>query len=374
MLATIFHIQLRITVGALVVLLYMSTFFPTPRRDDHANTRLVYPTNITIYIRDEVNEHDSTFRTNLLQRFGTGRLNYHVHGVMAACDNNSCNAQETVTTDHYSSASTSPCLAVSKHASPTSYCDHATLRCSYPRCKTVITGDEYCKLTMFDVRHYYSHNANDHHQIYLPLGPRYDSWEALQLIKQSPDFVNKPPSSRRFAFNAIFTLQTNLGREILANRLSKVKTHNGNNNSLPIYTAFSRRWSAIDEVKNVDANKLNPQSYMEVVLDSIFTISPAGHNAECFRLHEAVEAGSIPVLIKEDLYSSSGDCVEPLHHWQDAPIIVLNSWDEVSLMVDVLLGHGIEWLDQMQQDLREWYDGHMRKVVREFEDYLMEAT
>ena len=372
MLTRIFHIQLRITVGALVVLSYMSVLFSTPRQDDHANSRVLFPNNITIYIHDDDNENDSIFRTNALQRFGTGRLNYHVHGVIDECDNNSCNAQENIATDDYSSASTSPCLAVSKNFSPTAYCDHATLRCRYPRCKTMIEADEYCKFTMFDVRHYYSHNDTEPHKIYLPLGPRLDSWSALQLMAKSPDFVMKPPSSRRFAFNAIFTLETGRGRSILASHLGNTKNHYGNN-SLPIYTAFSKRWTPWNAVKRVDENKLNPQTYMEVVLDSIFTLSPAGHNPECFRLHEAVEAGSIPVLIKEDLYSSSGDCVEPLHHWQDAPIIVLNSWDEVSLMVDILLGH-MAWLDQMQQDLREWYDGHMRKVVREFEDYLMEAT
>ena len=153
----------------------------------------------------------------------------------------------------------------------------------------------------------------------------------------------------------------------------QIRAHDGNNHTitLPIYTALPERWTGMFQKIG---NKITAQTYVEVVLDSIFTLSPAGHNPECFRLFEAVEAGSIPVLVKDDLYSTySAYCAEPLYHWRDAPIVVLDSWDEVYPTVERLLGD-ITALDMMQNDLGVWYDGYMRKIVREFEDFMLEPS
>ena len=332
--------------------------------------------NITIYIYGGVHENDSIFRTNTLQRFGTGRFAYSVHDMASTCDNNSCNNRldaqmNDITVDDYSSSS-SPCLAISKHYGPRfGYCHHDALRCSHPQCKTMIEGDEMCKVANFDARQYYS--ADIPNSGYLPLGPRLDSWSALQLLQKSPEFFMKPPSSRRYAFNAIFSMVTSKGRRYLANQLNRTSVYNV---TLPMYTSISGRWASMTEVDAVDTgieNKLNPLSYTEVLLDSIFTLSPAGHNPECFRMFEAVEAGSIPVLVKDDLYATTyagGACLEPLQHWRDAPILVLDSWDDLYPTVVRLLGD-LEALHKMQRDLGEWYEGYMRKIVRDFEDFLM---
>ena len=90
-------------------------------------------------------------------------------------------------------------------------------------------------------------------------------------------------------------------------------------------------------------------------------------------MFEAVEAGSIPVLVKDDLYATTyagGACLEPLQHWRDAPILVLDSWDDLYPTVERLLGD-MAALDKVQRDLRAWYEGYMRKIVRDFEDFLM---
>jgi hypothetical protein len=348
----------------------------------------VAPIEFTIYIHGRFHENESIFRTNTLQRYGTGRFNYHIHETVNDCDNNSCssrnnninkynNNDDSNSTDENESnspaRSSSSCLAVSKFHTPRlAYCHHDALQCSYPQCKTMIVGDEKCRLTTFDVRNYYSQNGNNdgnyHYQVYLPLGPRFDSWSALQQVKtQSPEFAMKPPSSRQYAFNAIFSINTGRGRSMLADQ---IRAHDGinNNTTLPIYTALPERWSGMFQT---NVNKITAQTYVEVVLDSIFTLSPGGHNPECFRLYEAVEAGSIPVLVKDDLYSTmNGNCLEPLYHWRDAPIVVLDSWEDVYPTVERLLGDKTA-LDTMQNDLRVWYDGYMRKMVREFEDFMM---
>jgi hypothetical protein len=318
--------------------------------------------NITIYIPDGVHENDSIFRTNTLLRFGTGRFIYNFHELHPDCTR--CEPSETNIDDY----PPGPCLGVTR-----GILEKECYRCNYPsRCKRMIEGDEMCSRKDYDARQYYSADIPDNG--YLPLGPRLDSWSALQLMQQSPEFIMKPPSSRRYAFNAIFSKGTGEGRRHLANHVLGMPAANL---TMPIYTSVSRKWSSLTEVDTVDtgiANKLNPHSYMEVLLDSIFTLSPAGHNPECFRMFEAVEAGSIPVLVKEDLFvSASGACLEPLKHWRDAPILVLDSWDDLYPTVVRLLGD-MAALDKVQRDLRSWYEGYMRKVVREFEDFMMKPV
>ena len=374
-----------ITLFLLAFILFITAPFGLLEHDlisryDTADSRTLFadvaPIDLTIYIPDGVHETDSIFRTNTLHRFGTGRFNYHIHEVEHDCDSNSCSSSSSSSSNNSNNNSTdnlprlSPCLAITKSRGR---CPHDALKCKYPQCKTMIAGDEYCRLTTFDVRGYYSHNENNNnHQAYLPLGPRFDSWSALQQSSQSD--MMKPPSSRRYAFNAIFSISTGGGRYILANQ---IREHDGNINTtitLPIYSSLTQRWTAMTQVDNVHPTKLTPQTFVEVVLDSIFTLSPAGHNPECFRLFEAVEAGSIPVLVKDDLYSTmNGNCLEPLYHWRDAPIVVLDSWEEVYPTVERLMGD-ITALDMMQNDLRVWYDGYMRKMVREFEDFMMEPS
>jgi hypothetical protein len=117
--------------------------------------------NITIYIYGGVHENDSIFRTNILQRFGTGRFAYRVHDLETDCDNNSCNnhldAQMNDITIDDNSSSSSPCLAISKYYGPHfGYCQHDALRCSHPQCKTMIEGDEMCTVANFEARQYYS--------------------------------------------------------------------------------------------------------------------------------------------------------------------------------------------------------------------------
>ena len=38
------------------------------------------------------------------------------------------------------------------------------------------------------------------------------------------------------------------------------------------------------------------RSLFSLLLDSTFTLCPAGHNPECYRMYEAAEAGSIPIV------------------------------------------------------------------------------
>ena len=113
---------------------------------------------------------------------------------------------------------------------------------------------------------------------------------------------------------------------------------------------------------------------MRALLESVFTLTPAGRNPESFRLYEAIEAGSIPIMVYHDLHQgeqyglSSFNCREALRYWYDAPIVVLKSWNDLYPTVRTLM-EDLEKLDEMQNRLREWYDGFMGRVIRDFEDY-----
>ena len=256
-----------------------------------------------------------------------------------------------------------PCLAVASERD----CESKYLKCNYPQCKIMVTNDEKCQAKQHDVRGYYS--AGIPNKAYLPLGPRLDSWTSSQKIQSSPQFFFQPPSKRQFAFNAIFSQNTDMGRQVLARIIEE---QHGKSN-LTIFKTMAEIWT--QKVNSPHTQQLHTDSYMEVLLDSVFTLAPAGHNPECYRLFEAVEAGSIPVLIKNDLYSMQqglNDCKESLHHWYDAPILVLDSWDDLFPTMERLMGN-LEALDEMQIKLHRWYDEHMRKVVGDFEDFMLES-
>lgn len=256
-----------------------------------------------------------------------------------------------------------PCLAVA----PQRDCGAKYLKCSYPQCKTMVTNDEKCKAYLHDVREYYSSRLSK--KGYLPLGPRFDAWTSFQKIQQSTAFRMSPSSGRKYAFNAIFSQSTSLGRKQLAKLLESHKS----NRTLVTFQSMAKEWT--NDVNAAHTEQLPTDTYMAVVLDSVFTLSPAGHNPECFRLFEAVEAGSIPVLVEKDMQITSykrHPCWKALQHWHDAPVLVLDSWDDLYPTVERLMGDPAA-LDEMQVNLRLWYDEFMAMVVGEFEEFLLRS-
>ena len=333
--------------------------------------------NVTVYLLSErviSNPALSVFRTDVLRRYGTGRVRYAIH------ENAKCNLE--CTEDHQepppSAVALAPCLAVSRIRIH-SQCDQERVRCTYPQCKTMITNDELCDRTSvpFDVRQYYTTNAPQ--RGYLPLGPRWDSWLSFQKIQDEvgrDKLVIQPSSERKLAFNAIFSQSTNIERQKLASTIEV----EGPALKFPIFSSMAKEWR-LDANSN-STEQLNTDEYMRVVLDSVFTLSPAGHNPECFRMFEAVEAGSIPILTHDDLYGSRHPtltrkyrivphpCANALLHWYGAPIVVLDSWDDLYPTVERLLADPAG-LDDLQRRLRHWYDEYMRGAVAKFEDIFL---
>ena len=289
----------------------------------------------------------SFFHSGLLLRFGTGRVKY----VFEQRDD--CNNSEIETQD-------SSCLAVNYFANP--LCSYDSMRNHYSMCKTMLTNDENCSDNRYDARGYYSSTMTD--MTYLPLGPRYDSWDAMVALMNQNGSVIAASSQRKYAFNAIFSISTHSGRSILAEEVQK----EGNN--LPSFIRLPSVWKP--DPNNPSNDSVDSTTYMQVLLDSVFTLAPAGHNPECFRLYEAVEAGSIPVISLDTDYKQH-KCKDSLSHWLDSPIVIVESWSEVIPTLQKLLEEP-EVLDMRQADLRAWYNQYMSSAVYDFESFLLSET
>jgi hypothetical protein len=228
----------------------------------------------------------------------------------------------------------------------------------YPKCKTMLTNDENCADNRYDARGYYSSTMTD--MTYLPLGPRYDTWEALNALNHNGSSI-AASSQRKYAFNAIFATSTNSVLSTLADIIQK----EGNN--LSSFVKISSAW--YPDPNNSLNDSVDTTTYMQVLLESTFTLAPSGHNPECFRLYEAVEAGSISVISLDKHYREHR-CINSLSHWLDSPIVVVESWNEVIPTLQKLLEEP-EALDMRQADLRAWYDQYMRNAVTNFESFLL---
>ena len=141
-----------------------------------------------------------------------------------------------------------------------------------------------------------------------------------------------------------------------------------------IFSRISKRYTW--KPNDTKSEQLDTEQYVQVLYDSTFTLTPAGHNPECYRIYEAIEAGSIPILVHDDLYITDEKqhvCVGALVHLYDAPLVVLESWNELSSTVEGLLKDTVE-LNAMQDRLTLWYETYMKKVVADFEDLMIGSS
>mmetsp|Transcript_38810 Transcript_38810/g.68145 ORF Transcript_38810/g.68145 Transcript_38810/m.68145 type:complete len:433 (-) Transcript_38810:146-1444(-) len=320
--------------------------------------------------RSMVNRFDilyghSIFKTDILRRYGSGRVQFLIREHAQCLDCSDVLVGQTALQNR------APCLAV--RGMDTLDCASMHMKCNYPQCITMTTNDEGCqKALSYDARLYFTSEARSKGS--LPLGLRLDSWISLQKIQARPNFFIFPASKRKYGFNAIFSKVTNPAREQLVATIIEQQSDNNSSSRLPIFTKFAGEFNWNTNGENSD--QLHTDQTMEVMLDSIFTLSPAGHNPETFRMNEAIEAGSIPVMVRNDLYINSKyqhKCLDALERWYDAPILVLDSWKDLYPTVERLMEDPAA-LDEMQVTVRMWYDNYMRKAVTDFEDFMIKSS
>ena len=145
---------------------------------------------------------------------------------------------------------------------------------------------------------------------YFPLGPRY---EFLMVGEEE----RVAPSDRQYLFNMMTSLNTNPARLMLDEKLRALMDQHKDDASsskskgptLPTvrdgFVHNTATWQ-LELPKEVQEGLAMPaEEYRRVLLQSVFTLCPSGHNPETFRIFEAAEAGSIPIVDYTDLAGTS---------------------------------------------------------------------
>ena len=236
----------------------------------------------------------------------------------------------------------------------------------------VVQGDEYCRCpfrtcedgSIIQARQYYNRqydkSAAQSVPMYLPLGPRLDFLKA----KIAPSLKNPKPASQRNLLLNLVVSPTNPTRKRLAAILEEQKavlsTHGKG-----LFVHITPSWSA--KFNDTAAGFISTEKYKNVLASSVFTLCPAGHNPEAFRIFEACEAGSIPVIALDNLYSSHSceDAFRPFIE-TNAPFVVVKDWAELPQKLADLVKSPAK-LDALQLRMLEWRDSFWKNITQRFE-------
>ena len=113
--------------------------------------------------------------------------------------------------------------------------------------------------------------------------------------------------------------------------------------------------------------------YAKILVDSMFTLAPVGHNPESFRIFEAIEAGSIPIIALDDTYrkKNATECPNSLGPLiKDSPLVFLNDWSELEdFLVEILSDK--EKLNAKQKEMKQWYKTWAQKHVHALEQLFL---
>lgn len=249
----------------------------------------------------------------------------------------------------------------------------------------VLSTDEFCRFhdDRIHFRHYYDEITQTHprkvtqfgdtkvpHFAYFPLGLR-PEFKSLQPGEQII-----PATKRKLLFNFLGTL-TSENRQLLQKLLIEYRTKHPtelakvsivnetrvstNSLSKKYLVQFINTWS-----KDISAGEaVPPPTYRKILMDSIFTLCPLGHNPESYRIYEACEVGSIPILVM-DKYYEEHECKNAFFPFlnSSAPFVFFKSWTELAPYLESLNPAKII---QQQQQVREWYKRFMIDAATKFE-------
>lgn len=306
-----------------------------------------HPTKTTVLLfwrRRQMARAFSPFIAQTISRFGTGRIVYEVSIIKSEMDATT-NSTQTSTSD-----SSRPCVIVS------SFTEYEVVKRLFPsHCFWMMIGDEFCRESVghvYDFRTYYKEANTAAAPLYVPLGPGYEFWAAHQ--QSSLNQTEMTAALRPTTFNAIFSVHTSPIRKGLEHILLQMNR-----------TKYS---SEVNINPRRSKNASTPDAYDQILRNSIFTLSPFGHNPECFRFFEAIEAGSIPVLSTQGL--NKHPCKNALDPILDAPVVWLSSWEEWPSRLEELMSD-IPSLVRQQLAVQQWYTQFMRDAVLAFENRLL---
>jgi len=115
--------------------------------------------------------------------------------------------------------------------------------------------------------------------------------------------------------------------------------------------------------------------YVQVLRNSDLTLNPAGQNAECYRVYEAMAVGSVPVI--EDTAScGTNEGVLRLLKQHKAPVIYVSHWHELPAILqneqrlspDEIIARRVNVVNWYRKFRRKMRDSFVRVVHHKFFD------
>lgn len=184
---------------------------------------------------------------------------------------------------------------------------------------------------------------------YMPLGVRsgfrIPSRDAIRKTRKRPNvftFVGSETSPERLMLRAV------------------VNTYRLQETYPDSVFRLAAKWSPDDPI-------MEPREYQRTLGQSVFTLCPAGHSPEAFRIYEAAAAGSIPVVALGDGYREHmcQAAYEPFVQ-AGAPFVFLETWADLPrLLAKAKTSPG--WTADLQARVRPWFDTFMGDFFTHFE-------
>lgn len=303
--------------------------------------------NVSVYLVGG-NQLGSLFLSHTVDRFGSGKMNYSILSLPSQKAFNNYLASEDLKP---------PCIIVRRGLGKVGGENSTSV------CVNMVSGDESCTTRGPEkehIRHYYGKERNGNHTPYLPLGPYVSAWKAIEAEGGNGGGILLS-SQRKFVFNAIFSENTSPSRKWL----SRILSNSTRLQAMPSSIRISAEWT--NKIQKSQTH-MQPSEYAKVLLNSIFTLAPIGNNPESFRIYEAIESGSIPVIAKDAKYNRRR-CRDALAPMKDAPFVYLSDWGQLEDRLRNLM-NDLPALEERQKGLQTWYSNFMTSKVAQLERLL----
>jgi len=109
--------------------------------------------------------------------------------------------------------------------------------------------------------------------------------------------------------------------------------------------------------------------YIEVLRNSDLTLNPAGKNVECYRIYEAMDVGSVPVIEDASVTGSCGTATSDNHRQvlrllkqHEAPVMYISDWRQLPAILQREQQLSRADIIARRINVIQWYQKFRRKM------------
>lgn len=128
-------------------------------------------------------------------------------------------------------------------------------------------------------------------------------------------------------------------------------------------TSPNTQCQAYYDDNGLDGHKHSFDEYVAILSQTVFTPCPAGNNPETFRHYEALELGSIPLIIRQH------PDYDFLQAWKGYPGPIFKNWEEALKFTSTISPSEV---DILQENIILWYEKFREEVLFQFSQRVME--